>query len=87
MCSVLRRSNHVIRCHIPLIVEENSSGVWCMGKVQFHKLQPKPQILVFDDSKVHLGFNLSPNHYRCVLIVDVVRSAHLPTSFELYSYC
>ena len=39
-------SNHVIRCHIPLVAEENTSGVWVLGKVQFHSLKPKPQILV-----------------------------------------
>lgn len=28
---------------------------------------------VFDDAKIHLGFNLDPNRYRCVLIVDLMR--------------
>ena len=30
-------------------------------------------VQVFDDSKIHLGFNLDPNRYRCVLIVDLMR--------------
>jgi len=33
---------------------------------------------VFDDAKIHLGFNLDKSRYRCVLIVDVIRPDWVP---------
>ena len=50
-------SNHVLRCHVALsIPEKNVSGVWCAGQKRFHV---QNDILVFDDSQVHSGFNFS----------------------------
>ena len=68
-------SNHVLRCHIAICIpEEKSSGVWCGGEKRFHK---QSEILVFDDSQVHSGFNLS-DKTRCVLIVDLLRPKDVP---------
>lgn len=70
-------SNHVLRCHIPLTCEEKMSGLWVDQQIMFHKQKPKPDILIFDDSKVHLGFNESTKQ-RCVLIVDLLRPMNIP---------
>ena len=68
-------SNHVLRCHVALsIPEKNVSGVWCAGQKRFHV---QNDILVFDDSQVHSGFNLS-DKTRCVLIVDLLRPKDVP---------
>ena len=68
-------SNHVLRCHVALsIPEKNVSGVWCAGQKRFHV---QNDILVFDDSQVHSGFNFS-DKTRCVLIVDLLRPKDVP---------
>lgn len=69
-------SNHVLRCHISLILpeEENTSGVWMRGEKRYHR---HGDILVFDDSQLHSGFNLSESK-RCVLIVDILRPKSVP---------
>ena len=36
------------------------------------------EILVFDDSKRHKAFNDNPDKARVVLIVDILRPAHIP---------
>lgn len=68
-------SNHVLRCHVPLeIPEPGTSGVWVRGSKQFHS---DGNILVFDDSQLHSGFNFSGKK-RCVLIIDLLRPESIP---------
>lgn len=68
-------ANSVLRAHIALAVpEEEVSGVAVEGEERVHR---QGDILMFDDSKTHLGFNRGSTH-RCVLIVDVERPAHVP---------
>jgi len=64
-------SNHVLRCHLAVdIPEPGASGVAVEGTVQLHT---QGEILCFDDSRVHSGFNNSPTHPRTVLIFDLAR--------------
>lgn len=68
-------ANHVLRAHIPLALPEaDRSGVEVEGERRMHV---EGDILVFDDSKLHLGFNEGATH-RCVLIVDFARPADIP---------
>ena len=67
-------SNHVLRCHLALEVPDNASGVWCDGQSRYHK---RGELLVFDDSRMHSGFNLSTQR-RCVLIFDIIRPSEVP---------
>ena len=51
-------ANHVLRCHVSLVVPENQScGLWVDNVEQYHK---EGNIIVFDDSKTHLAFNRIP---------------------------
>lgn len=68
-------ANSVLRAHIALAVPEpDVSGVAVEGEERVHS---QGDILMFDDSKVHLGFNRGATH-RCVLIVDVERPPDVP---------
>lgn len=63
-------SNHVLRCHLPLIVPgKNKCGLWVRGEVQYHT---EGEIIVFDDSKLHKAFNTSDQD-RIVLLFDIMR--------------
>lgn len=69
-------ANHVIRCHVPLLLPSaGTSGVAVEGEERLHA---ERELLLFDDSRMHMGFNRDPERARCVLIVDVARPAHLP---------
>lgn len=62
-------SNHILRCHLPLLVEDEKSGVIVNRYTEFHK---EGDYILFDDSMSHCGFNNS-NNCRYVLIIDYVR--------------
>jgi hypothetical protein len=62
-------SNYILRCHLPIIVESNKSGLIVGDKLQYH--DPKKYIL-FDDSIEHTGFNNSEKD-RYILIIDFER--------------
>lgn len=79
-------ANHVLRCHLPILVEENKSGVVVDQHLQYHDLN---SYILFDDSIRHYGFNYSEND-RYVLIIDFPRplniqsgSSDIETSSEL----
>ncbi|CAN0471269.1 unnamed protein product, partial [Discosporangium mesarthrocarpum] len=68
-------ANHVLRCHLPLVVPgERSCGLWVDGEVRHHV---EGEVLVFDDSKLHKAFNNSGGE-RLVLIVDILRPPGMP---------
>ena len=69
-------ANYVLRCHVSLHIprEEGSCGLVVDGEIAYHA---QGEILVFDDSKSHKAFNNSQED-RVVLIVDIVRPAHVP---------
>jgi hypothetical protein len=50
-------------------------GLEVEGQPQFHQ---QGEFIVFDDSKLHRAFNLSPDEDRVVLIFDILRPKHLP---------
>ena len=61
-------ANHVLRCHYGLKVP-NDCGIWVEGE---YAIQEPGEILVFDDSKWHIGFNFSDQE-RVVLLIDIER--------------
>jgi aspartyl/asparaginyl beta-hydroxylase (cupin superfamily) len=67
-------ANGFLRCHYGLVIPEDLSGVWVEGDVQFHKTG---EMIVFDDSKSHSGFNRS-DLIRSVLIIDIDRPSWVP---------
>ncbi len=68
-------ANDVLRCHLGLrIPDGNLCGVEVTSQIQMHR---QGEILVFDDSKLHLAFNESSEE-RLVLIVDLLRPSHIP---------
>lgn len=62
-------ANHVLRCHLPIMIKENKSGVVVEKEKRFHKMN---ECILFDDSHNHYGFNLDTEE-RCVLIIDFER--------------
>ena len=69
-------SNHVLRCHLPLHVPEpGASGVAVEGVRMCHA---EGELLCFDDSRVHSGFNDSASRARTVLIFDIERPRSVP---------
>lgn len=62
-------SNHILRSHLPIIIEEEKSGLIVFGKKQYHDVK---KYIIFDDSMVHSGFNESKKD-RYVLIIDFER--------------
>lgn len=63
-------SNNVLRCHLGIIVPKNGkSGVGVEGEKRNIKYG---EWIVFDDSKLHTGFNES-NSDRIVLLLDIDR--------------
>lgn len=86
-------ANHVLRCHLPLIVppeEGGACGVVVEGVVTQHRLG---ELIVFDDSKKHYAFNSHPTDSRVVLIFDLARPDVMPlgsakgaTTKELMSF-
>ena len=90
-------SNHVLRCHLPLVVPppvpgtgQPSCGLVVNNRRMYHEVG---KLIVFDDSQTHYAFNHHPTHSRVVLIFDIVRPASLPrgqaegsTTAELMSF-
>lgn len=63
-------SNHVLRCHLPLIVpKKGKCGIAVDNKFQQHVAG---KWMVFDDSKVHSGIN-ETDEERIILLVDLER--------------
>nr|QYA18698.1 aspartyl/asparaginyl beta-hydroxylase [Clandestinovirus] len=68
-------ANTVLRCHLGLKVPlDGKSGVWVNGVKQSHTMN---EWLVFDDSLLHSGYNMSDEE-RIVLIIDLDRPAGVP---------
>ena len=67
-------ANHVLRCHLPIIIENGKSGVIVSGTRKNHVLG---DVILFDDSLIHSGFNES-NKDRYILIIDFKRPKHIP---------
>ena len=85
-------SNHVLRCHLPLIVPTVSTidttglasaastlSATC-GIVVDNKVthHREGELIVFDDSKKHYAFNNHATHSRVVLIFDIARPDGAP---------
>ncbi|KAF4315369.1 hypothetical protein BBO99_00009196 [Phytophthora kernoviae] len=73
-------SNHILRCHFPVVVPALSDGSPCCamvvgGETTFHA---EREFIVFDDSKLHYAFNHHPEKTRLVLIIDFYRPDELP---------
>lgn len=66
-------ANQVFRCHLGIIVPDNC-GIWVEGE---KREQTESQILVFDDSRRHSGYNLSDTD-RIVLLLDIERPSNYP---------
>lgn len=73
-------SNHILRCHLGLIVPTFDSGEpSCSMVVGGQKAaHGEREVLVFDDSKLHFAYNRHDEQTRVVLIVDLYRPDHLP---------
>jgi len=67
-------ANHVLRCHLPIIIEENKSGIIVSDIKKYHKLG---DAILFDDSLLHTGYNESDKD-RYILIIDFVRPKNVP---------
>lgn len=79
-----RLANVVLRCHLGLVVpSKGQSGVWVNGKNQ---MQQVGKWIVFDDSLLHTGFNMSESEDRIVLIVDVERPPQIPPGTAVGGY-
>ena len=66
-------SNHVLRLHLPLRLPGAGgmcSGVIVSNEIRYHT---EGELLVFDDSLAHSGFNSHPSEARMVLIIDLAR--------------
>lgn len=76
-------ANNVLRCHLGIkIPSTGESGLWVDGE----KRSTKPgEWLIFDDSLLHSGFNLS-NEDRIVIIVDVERPKSVPSGKAVGGY-
>jgi len=69
-------ANHVLRTHLSVIVPgaPQDCGVEVEKEREYHS---DGEILVFDDSKLHLAFNKSDQE-RVVLIIDMARPDEMP---------
>lgn len=72
-------ANRVLRCHLGVVVPDNC-GVWVEGET---RQQHPNQWLVFDDSRLHSGFNGS-DRPRIVLLLDIDRPAGVPAGTSTY---
>lgn len=73
-------SNDILRCHLALVVPKLDNGDSCCamvvgGETKYHE---ENELLVFDDSKLHLAYNQHTEKTRTILIVDLYRPDHLP---------
>lgn len=85
-------SNHVLRCHLPLIVPTVSTidttgrassastlSATCGIVVDTKTTHHREgELIVFDDSKKHYAFNNHATHSRVVLIFDIARPDGAP---------
>ncbi|KAJ0411334.1 hypothetical protein ATCC90586_005743 [Pythium insidiosum] len=73
-------SNHILRCHLGLIVPTLENGKPCCSMVVGGEVvdHAERELMVFDDSKLHYAYNNHPEQTRLVLIVDLYRPDHLP---------
>lgn len=71
-------ANYVLRCHLGVDVPERngqiSCGIWVNGE---KREQIQDEWLVFDDSKLHSGYNMTDKE-RVVLLLDIERPIHVP---------
>ena len=75
-------ANHVLRAHFPLLVT-STSGICVVDEVRLHK---DHDIILFDDSLLHSGFNGDTKRERYILIVDFIRPQNVqPGSSEIES--
>ncbi|GLE05865.1 hypothetical protein PINS_up015046 [Pythium insidiosum] len=73
-------SNHILRCHLGLIVPKLENGEACCSMVVGGEVvdHAERELMVFDDSKLHYAYNNHPEQTRLVLIVDLYRPDYLP---------
>ena len=62
-------SNHILRSHLPIIVESEKSGLIVNEEKVYHD---EKKYIIFDDSINHTGFNESETD-RFILIIDFQR--------------
>jgi len=68
-------ANHVLRCHIPIHIPlVGPSGLTVKEETKHYK---DMEIIVFDDSLVHMAFNSCLDEHRIVLIIDIMRPPHI----------
>lgn len=72
-------ANGVLRCHLGVVVPDGC-GIWVEGE---SRQQHPATWLVFDDSRLHSGFNGS-NQPRIVLLLDIDRPAGVPGGTSTY---
>lgn len=73
-------SNHILRCHLGLVVPTFEDGQPCCSMVVGGErgAHRERELLVFDDSKLHFAYNKHADATRVILIVDLYRPDHLP---------
>uniref|UniRef100_K3WA84 Aspartyl/asparaginy/proline hydroxylase domain-containing protein n=1 Tax=Globisporangium ultimum (strain ATCC 200006 / CBS 805.95 / DAOM BR144) TaxID=431595 RepID=K3WA84_GLOUD len=73
-------SNHILRCHLGLVVPTLDHGKPCCSMVVGGErcAHQERGIIVFDDSKLHFAYNHHDEDTRIVLIIDLYRPDHLP---------
>ena len=67
-----------MRCHLPIIVEKEKSGV-VVRDTGIHHIEK--DYVLFDDSIEHYGFNESSDT-RCVLIIDFKRPENIQSGIS-----
>jgi ornithine lipid ester-linked acyl 2-hydroxylase len=69
-------ANEVLRCHLGLIVpnDGNKCGICVDHDIE---IQREGEWIIFDDSKLHSGFNMTGSD-RVVLLIDINRPAGIP---------
>ncbi len=67
-------SNTILRCHFGIVAPPDS-GMWVDGEFQQQK---EADWIVFDDSKLHSGYNSSKDQFKVVLLVDITRPNWVP---------
>lgn len=71
-------SNHVLRCHLGLIVPENKCKIFVLGKSNDVMYQKENNWIIFDDSLIHCASNDDKTNERIVLILDIKRPGFIP---------
>lgn len=76
-------TNGIIRCHLPIIVPENSDRIGFIVNEVERKWE-EGSLLLFNDSAYHSAYNHSES-VRIVLIIDVIKNEYLNSSLNICS--